>query len=820
MSFFRHLMGMDGDLLEYGNLAELHPLETFAQLKARRESNFTILKAKLEAGRYTMPSRRLEVSIPTGQTIQSTNIRFYGTDREDSQLIVYPFVPQTGVTAGTLITPRYGDIHTFQNVTIKSPVKNYFHETYSCILKPGGATNQIQILGSVRDDFWAEMVPGKTVFYGWTFSVLGETKIILSANSGTGIITLTTNISAAVSADTQGVNVNFGTSFPEDVSEEDYLEFGRAWVLNNFESNRIIYGVPAATTGTDYTINAENVNFENTAVQVLVSMGNAKMNFTDVSFINGSIPLSFFSRNTAGGQTLTSYGTLLVEEAGDYVAGAIATLEPSGNYGAGGYIHDNVIVKSYGILHLKNNTSASWRQYSSSYSPANPGFNYYANIIEEGSGEYGMLMSNTVPTVIDSITSTGQVLMRHDTTINGGDMEMLSVQGTDFGLGDRTGIFNDVTLRGVINLRFFKYGELNDCVYVLPLFSTLQVMISPSSNLSISGGEVQAVSGVAQWSPVVAGAEGARLLANGDPFFQAYNISIDGLEWSAYWSHYFITTNSAQSPYIERNFLTQINNCDIKALAMAVDGSSIAGSVSKTFSGSNNILRSNYYSTGHQGRGFVQSIQGLQGTVSKTITASKSFGLVGALTNILELDWEHDEYQTTGTILSIIASGGSVVSSNPVYARNIRLHAVGGDIILNTFDAILRPTSNIIGTNGTVITSGNYLDITIDNDYVFQTGTSVVTPTLGTGTGLVSTYKGVLADFILDPTVIMNITAGAINVNADVNGVFTDAAVVGFVDYWTGKYEFRFTSPVPNLTNIILTYNKPNVWKNIGAWII
>lgn len=810
--------GYDG--FTYGNLDDEFPSFTLTQLDSIRTRNYNRLKNLLASRPYSMPGKRLEV-YTTGSAITG-NVSIYGVS--GSKIVVYPFVPQ-GTATTNFFNPTYGNTYNIRNVTIKSPAKNYLSETYPCILKFSGTANLIKINSAVRPGFWSNVTPGSSLFYGWSYTVAGETKIVSSIDSLNSLIYLTTNISGAVASDTQGPTVNLGKYFPVDISITDYELYGSTWILNNFCTNNIIYTVPAATSGTDFTLNLTNVKFENSAVQVLVSMGSAKMNFNKVKFINGNTSLSFFSRNFAGGQTLTSFDTLLIENTGDLIAGTLTTAEPSGNYGAGGYLHDNVLVNLQGTLHLKNNLSASWRQYSSSYSPANPGTNYYAYIKEDGSGEYGFLMSNTMPTIIDSLVSTGQILMRYSTTINAGDITgLLSGQGTDFGIGDQAVQINNTTLRNVVNLERFKTGELNNCIYKLPLFSSIQVMISPAANLTISGGEIQNGGGVATWNPVTAGAEGSRFLYNGTTFFNNSNITIDSLSWDSYLSHYLFSNNGVQKPYYEKDSDIQLNDLDIKALALAVDGSSTAGSVSKTTTGTNVILRSNVYSTGQQGRGYVQSVSGTIGTTTKTIVVSKSYGLVGTLTNVLEIDYEHDHYETNGTINNIVAvssiAGVAASSSNPVYGRNIRLFAVGGNITINTFDATLRPGNNIIGTNGTVILVGDSLDVTIDNDHVFQTGTSVVTPTLSVGNGVLTTFKGVLADFILDPTVIMNITAGAINVNGDVAGVFTGADVVGYVDYWTGKYEFIFTSPVPGATNIVLTYNKPNAWKNTGAWII
>src|SRR5690348_9950488 len=129
MSFFYNLLTTGGDQFEYGDLEALHPSETFNQIKARRESNFAILKSVLESRAYHMPEKRLEVSIPTGQFIQSTSIKIFGRNKNTSEIVVYPFLPQA--TQQKLINCRYGDIHTASNVTIKSSVKNNFYESYS-----------------------------------------------------------------------------------------------------------------------------------------------------------------------------------------------------------------------------------------------------------------------------------------------------------------------------------------------------------------------------------------------------------------------------------------------------------------------------------------------------------------------------------------------------------------------------------------------------------------------------------------------------------------------------------------------------------------
>lgn len=812
--------------LQYGNLVDLHPLESYLQIKARREANFTILKNLLESGEFTMKADRLEISIIHGQTISGDDIILRGVDRDTSQLIVWPFVPGNR-SVDTLITPDYGDTITVSDITIKTPQKNNFHENYSCVLKYGGTANAIKILGTVRDGFWADMTIGKTIYYQWTWAVLGESKVINSIDEANSIIYTTTNLSASVTSDMQGADVNFGTAFRDDIPEEDYATYGKMWIVtSDFASNLI--NSNAVSSIADITVNLNTIRFENFGTMVGISAKAWKMNFTNVQFYRGNVPVSGFVQSTAGGQTLTSYGEYLVEEAGDICGGAVASLEPSGNYGLGTYLHDSVIVKLYGQLHLKNNVSAAWKQYSSSYGPDTGGFSYFADILEEGSdNEYGMLTSNTMPTVIDNLVSSGQILLRHSTTINGGTIGQISVQGTDYSVTPTTGVFTDITFTGigVVLMHFFDTVTLTDCTFTIPLSSYLYPSASlfvPAKTTSIIGGTLIKGSGVGTIDPAtgaITGSAGIPFSAINSTYFNESNFTIDGLIWNEYIYHYLFTDASSQTPYIEKDYNIQLKNLDVKAYFL-LDGYSTAGTVSNNMTGTNVVLRFSYNQ--HAGEGLLQNISGKTGTISKTIVPSKSLGKIGVVANVLEVDWEHDQYQTHGTLNAIFAteSFSGSYSGNTLYGKNIRVYAVGGNITLSTFDATLRPTSNIIGANGTVIFEGNYLDFTINRGKVFMTGTAATNETVATGNGVLTGFKGVLSKYILDPDATISVIAGAVNVDADSNGVFSDAAVVGIVDKYTGKFQFIFTDPVTDTVPIKVYYSYPNTWKSTGGWTI
>jgi len=817
----------DGDDtgLEYGNLSQLHPLETFAQLKARRESNFTILKNILEAGTtYNMPAKRLEVHVNYGQTISSANIEILGTNKENSQIVVYPFVPQGDSHSDTyFITPRYGDNHTLNNITLKSPVRNMLYEYYTCTLRKGGNARDIEINGPIRPGFWDGIQAGTKIWYSWNITVLGEIKTVASVNTLTQVITLTTDITASIASNTAA---KFGTNFPADISESDYLAYGKAWHINNADVS-LIAAFPAAASGADYVLRTSNVIFDNTATQVSVSMGTAKFYFDNTTFRRSGVGFSFFSHDYAGGQlvTIEENGLYMVEN-GYITEGGINSVDPSGIFGGGGYIHDNIIVNGIGTLYLIDNLAASWRQYSSGHNPVNPGFNYYSNIQEYGSTEYCLLSSNTSPTVIDNINCTGELWLRHSTTINQGtvDAKVLAYY-LDFPITEYIeGEFNNVVFTRDVDLLYFNSIVFNSCDFYISLYTDLNTILYPSQDGSteILNCAIHKNSNVGTWNPstgVITGLRGSNFMYN-----DGVDILIDSLTFNDYIYMMMFNNSVPQLPYTEHSFNHVINNTDIKASYVWADIiGTTAGTVSNIFSGDNVILRNNTYAAGGApGKYLSQNLNGNSGTTTKAKLASKVYSTVGTLTNVLEVDWLHDTYLTSGSISSVVLTDNWANSyiGNPVYGGNITLVASGGNITLNTFDATLRQTSNLIGINGTVVLEGDSITLTNSKGHVFETGTLAKTPTIATGNGVATSFKGSLPDYILSPAVTLNVTAGAINVNADAQGVFDSPDVVGIVDFYTGKYQFIFTIPVPNLTSIIVSYSTPNVWKNTGGWIL
>ena len=830
MSFFHSLLSSDtGIPFQFGNLTDLYPSETYAQITARRQDNWNLLKTacntlKVTGGTLSILGDRVEFYRPLNDRIDISNGQTLKMFNHDSDLVFYPFTSRAEVTYFSPFNFLYGSTGDFRNTTIKCAQKQGRLETYDVVLKKGGNLKLIELTGTIRPDFWIDLQVGNTIYYTDQPSDLAESRIVASFDSTAKTITVTVDIGAGIAVNATGIMARIFSN--EGIPEADYLTYGRFWIMATGPVRGqvgIAHGNTANTIETN--LNFENVTLQNWQGGLEISSNAWHVTFDNLTFDNNGVGFGGFRGVLNNAQSIIGSTMTFTENGWDGV-GQI-TVDSSLIYGAGGYIHPIVIVE-IDTLTCIDNYANGFRQYSSSLETQVPYETVINTIIASGNGEYDFYASNCMPVTVNYIEAD-DVRVGGTLTVNGGEIRrtlngnILSQppEGTPV-----TWTFNDVDLYGTMLTSFAAPTELvhdinfNNCNFYIPLLSSVQDMLGGTAELNINGGTIYKTASVGTWNPATGAPTGVR----GSNFISGHmrEVNIDGLEFNEYPYMFLFDNAQPQRPYLETFLTRTFNNIDFKCYGIWLDViSNTAGSVSNIFVGTDCVIRNNFTSN-EAGKYYVQSLQGRSGTIAKTIVASKTYAQIGAITNILEVDWEHDYYETSGTINAIVVanSWASSYSSNPIYSKPIRIYAVGGNITFNTFDATLRPTSNIIGTNGTVILEGNYLDITIDNHRVLQTGTVQATPTVATGNGVTTDFHNVLSDWILDPTVLITVTAGPVSATADANGVFNHADVVGIVDPWTGKYQFIFTNPVPNLTNIVVTYNKPNVWKNTGAWIL
>jgi len=771
------------DGLVYGELEKLFPEKSFEEIKVIRQTNYSTLKAILENRSYSIQNKTLEVYI--GGTSIKGNLNLNG---RNSTIVLYPFVPQYNQPETIFIEPRYGDTHIVKGIKFKTAQKNNLFETYACVLKQ---PNKIQIIGQVRK--WSDWKVGNKLWYAWTRAVLGEVNTIVSVDSLTSIITVN-NISASIPPDAQGLNVWVGTSFPESISEQDYLAYGKSWIIKaNYTNSFYSTPFPGSAIPVNYTGNFTDVTFENINQQIALSMASGKLNLTRVTFYRGVVSLSFFNRGIAGGQTVTINDYLNMIESGGYVAGAIASLETTGNYGAGGYMHDSIIVKCYGVLNLINNTSASWRQYSSGRGPSTGQFSYYRNINASGSGEYDFYASNTMPTIIDTINSPLLTLLRHSTTINYGSINNMTANNQRYAHGQKNMTFRNVTFTKTINLLDSTDFVFDNCTFNID--STLHPNVMIQNQGAASGNSVTITNSrilANRFNDYVPGSNltGTR----GGTFFaftKSKNVFIDNLSVPSKEFTLF-SSGQGQSPLEESTSLLTIKNTDVLCYQFCLDNStSTAGTVSNTIVGENVNVVSEI--SDNRGKGFIQDIKGKSGSVVKVV-GSSTFNNLGTLPNTLEVDFAHDEYITSGTINNIIArvyTGNTKTSANPQYGSTIKITANG----------------NLTLTNPSIqLTNGQSVLLKLDRSKVIKSDSTFKSVTISS--------KGLLDDHLISKNI--SIFVGA-NKYESSNGEFSNSVFKGFVDSYTGRYELRFDQP--NLEALKMEYFVPK-WINTGVWMV
>jgi len=822
---------------EYGNLEEKFPDETYEQIKTRRQSNWDLLKTLCNSYKVTgttlqLPNNRIEFYRPINDEIIIANtntLKIYG---HETDMVFYPFTLRAEINNYSPFKIGYGSNSDIRNLTIKCAQKQGKHETYDVILKKGGNLRLIEVTGSIRPGFWTDLQIGNTIYYTKDSATVAESRVVASFDSIAKTITVTVDIGAGYTSDNTGFMCRF---FNEDISEEDYNTYGEFWIT---ATGSIRGGAGFLHSNTVNTVNTtfsfNNVLFQNWQTGFDVSSNAFDVIYDNLRFDNNGVAFNAFRGVMNNGQSISGVpksldlDNLTFSNNGYYGVGQISA-DSSLIYGAGGYWHPVVIINLLGTTRCIDNIANGLRQFSGSLEEELPYEGYIENFIASGGVEYDLYTSNCMPVTVDNL-EVDELRIGGNVIINGGEIRE-SISSSSL-LQPPTGVpisweFNNIGLSGLMTTTFSADRELihdiyfNNCNFYISLLSSIQTMLAGTAKrLEINNGVIFKKDAVGTWNPTTGtttGSRGSNFISN-----NFSEVDIDGLSFNEYPFMFSIDNSSPQRPYLESFYTRTLNDIDFKCYAIWLEAvSNTAGSISDIWSGTNIIIRNNF--TGNAaGKYYTQSLQGKSGTIAKTIVASKTYAQIGAVTNILELDWEHDYYETSGTINAIVVanSWASSYSSNPIYSRPIRIYAVGGDVTFSTFDSVARPTSNIIGANGTTILAGNYLDLTIDNHRVLQTGTTVTSPTVATGNDVTTDFHNVLLDWILDPTVLITVTAGAVTATADANGVFNHADVVGIVDPWTGKWQFIFTNPVPNATPIIVTYNKPNVWKNTGAWIL
>ena len=226
-----------------------------------------------------------------------------------------------------------------------------------------------------------------------------------------------------------------------------------------------------------------------------------------------------------------------------------------------------------------------------------------------------------------------------------------------------------------------------------------------------------------------------------------------------------------------------------------------------------------------------QKMSGKVGSIAASILPSVTYNYAPqsvaltpntiAPTNVLEIDWANDEYTITGG--GIINHIAPVLyyqqwrgSSSNKREGIITIHAVGGNITVNTRNEVTNKWGNIL--TATTILSGTSAQFEVDSENILSNSADTIPTTVVGVTTTSTTVNGYLADGLCRRAPA-TITIGSVVGVSDSAGNITGSGINnGYFDYGSGHFEILLTVAPTNGTNISVQYTKINSWRASGTW--
>ena len=817
------------------------PNESYEELTSRRLNNWNLLKGKADllktsGGTLSLKGDRLEIYVPDEEKItieDGDSLTLLGKGVLSTSLVAYPLAPKEGVRQ-QIFYQKYGSHLQIQDLTIdRDAIKKY--ETYSCVLKKSSNAKLIEVLGSIRPEFWNNLEIGKTLFYGWAVSTKGESNTVASWDEEAKTITLLNNISGAVGNDTSGTYVKFGTYFEQEISLSDYNTYGGFWYLN--EGFEYVSSSESWVDQDDLILSLQGVHLSGGENNVKFTSGAAKIYATDTKFSRCQIGISFFTNLVANNQEIHC-DNLTFEDCGYVVDGGIYDKTAANILGSGAYVHPNVAIKKIGTgrLFLTNNTAAAFRQYSSSGDkPVALGATTEFGIVTaSGNPEYDLFTSNSMPVTIDEYNTDniGDLYVGGSLNLNGGIINRLTLtaQSEPSSSVDTTININNCEIN---NYQAYSWSSnrmikttINyvDCIFKAKNVAIISHLIGADTDklkkLTITGGSF-VMSDTDQGSYYTIGEPTTGKIIT-SRLIRRVNIdscTITNFTTENLYGGLFISELPAINP---DNFgIFKIINSNINMYQL--EASSAA-----------------YYAHSYSYEGVLSKVAGITlagislnnnltpkiGVTSKEIISSDTYNR-GTLYDVLELDTENNEYNIIGGgnvkitgLIFVTRSGVTFMKSigTNMLGAPIIINAIGGDVVFQKFDAITNPESNV--KNDYTCLAGQSCKLTPDTKEVFSTSANSTENTnLGTGDGVTKIFKGYL-DNNPYPKVVGTalLAAGAISGSVDSDGIITGTGITkGQIDFYGPSYYVEFDVAPPAATPIVLSYDKYNGHKWTGS---
>lgn len=798
--------GLYSDNFNVGNLKTKYPGYTYNQLKAIRQSNFTVFKTLCDSSRLQnipvlLPAGELEIHINDGQKItvrDSTTLTIQG---QNTIIEAWPITK----TYDIVLFDMDDDYRQVNNKLIIKDVEfratPFRYETYAVTLKPSGNALQAIITDSYTSGSRFETV-GQHVTVSYSNAAIGFDHTITNFDSGTNTITFGQSLSGSIPSNDAGY---IGLAFPEDTDIDTIEAKGQFWLEENISWTFVesIYGY--GNNDKPVTIELYNVKIIGFDSGISTSNISGKIKVINSHINCHHIGISCYSSNTY----IRDYDVQLLNstffENGFevFAYGAGTSITAANIYGSGTYFHPNIVCNIDNCVF--DNVAVNFRHYSGTGDSDNIVRDTWQctisnSVFKETQDIYNVLFSSKMPVQVNNCSfEGGNVICSY----------LTNIVNCFFRNGALRTAVGDNSITNVLNCSFnetyINGGHDGSTQYSAKVFFK-NCDILPTSGQYDHAIQFGGISNVLFENCEIKGRElnVTYGLFEGTTLPQEWIFRDCKIGTMTGWTFLFSILSWGNNKYRPSVIF---ENCELNTILLR-GNQQTSENILQTI---NCNFTTNYGYTSHNEYWGISSK--LANKYNRTLNSTvSSDGIM-----IWGLDPNYNTFRVTGTNgkRALFNKGGSTHISDKV--------------TLVVYDTLVIPKYTLgVDTISNFTFSGNYTnDETIsmiwDSYCLLYNGSTSVTDTLTTATGSTDFFKlrtmgsTPKTNKIIPGTITITATGGQVVTDDGMGNLYQSGVLCGWVDYQRDGVVIDFnTNPAAGV--IVATYQNYNVLHSRGCW--
>lgn len=337
--------------IKYGSVSELDRIE-----------NWRLLKLAMQTYKCLLVGDRVELHVLENEAvILTSDCVLYGTGVSSSEISIYPKLKSS--EGDRLLFEHNESNLSFFNIKFDGYSNRWSYETYEATIRPTGDVDAIRLDGSVRAGFWTDLTVGDTIYVQFQNSQVGETRVVSSFDSGTGVIQCTAGFSTTDDFNVSG-ETKVARAWNQDALQSDIDTYSETWNTANleeltlFRSHSNTNESSLVFKGCEFQGIDTCFNFVATNTKLVIDESILQANLIAISWTGASV--NQFARVHLTNSIMEDCATVC--EASVNPNGIIST---NSRFGGGAYLHPGIIPFVHNS-HFKLNNSTAWRNFSSS----------------------------------------------------------------------------------------------------------------------------------------------------------------------------------------------------------------------------------------------------------------------------------------------------------------------------------------------------------------------------------------------------------------------------------------------------------------------